>query len=83
MLSNNHISAKAWLLPVSQMDEAKTIQIQPRERKYVLELKHMKQGSALVLAIHKLRVSDDESFDTIINKVKDALQQYKNDLVIE
>jgi len=43
----------------------------------------MKQGSHLVLAIHKLRVSDDESFDTIINKVRDALEQYKNDLVME
>ena len=40
----------------------------------------MKQGSALVLAINKLRISSDDSFDDVMTEMKNALQQYKNDL---
>tara|TARA_B100000927_G_scaffold288570_1_gene283398 strand:- start:1415 stop:1615 length:201 start_codon:yes stop_codon:yes gene_type:complete len=62
------------------MDETATKTIQQREPKYVLEVKHMKQGSALVLAINKLRISSDDSFDDVMTEMKNALQQYKNDL---
>jgi hypothetical protein len=42
------------------MTEEKTIIQQINEPKYVLEVKHMKSGSSLVLSISKLRVSGDD-----------------------
>ena len=79
-VSNNHIRAKNPLLSVSQLDETTTTTIQQREPKYVLEVKHMKQGSALVLAINKLRISSDDSFDDVMTEMKNALEQYKKDM---
>tara|TARA_R100000008_G_C3571553_1_gene162483 strand:- start:1227 stop:1421 length:195 start_codon:yes stop_codon:yes gene_type:complete len=45
------------------------------EPKYVLEVKHMKSGSALVLSISKLRVSGD-NLDEVIDDLKSALNDY-------
>tara|TARA_R100000656_G_C3943343_1_gene127087 strand:- start:230 stop:433 length:204 start_codon:yes stop_codon:yes gene_type:complete len=45
------------------------------EPKYVLEVKHMKSGSSLVLCIHKLRVSGDD-LDDVMTDLKDALADY-------
>ena len=43
--------------------------------KYVLEVKHMKSGSNLVLCISKLRVSGD-NLDEVMADLQDALEQY-------
>lgn len=41
----------------------------------VLELKHMKSGSNLILAISKLRVADDD-LDTAMDMLQRALDRY-------
>jgi len=43
--------------------------------KYVLEVKHMKSGSNLVLCISKLRVSGD-NLDEVMADLTEALEQY-------
>ena len=45
------------------------------EPKYVVEVKHMKSGSALVLAINKLRVSGDD-LNEVMADMKAALGEY-------
>tara|TARA_R100000458_G_C8105090_1_gene130210 strand:- start:371 stop:574 length:204 start_codon:yes stop_codon:yes gene_type:complete len=45
--------------------------------KYVLEVKHMKSGSNLVLCISKLRVSGD-NLDEVMADLQEALEQYLN-----
>tara|TARA_R100000008_G_scaffold85803_2_gene76702 strand:+ start:133 stop:336 length:204 start_codon:yes stop_codon:yes gene_type:complete len=52
-----------------------TVIQQISEPKYVLEVKHMKSGSSLVLCIHKLRVSG-ENLDDVMSDLQDALGQY-------
>tara|TARA_R100001510_G_scaffold57118_1_gene64201 strand:- start:7711 stop:7911 length:201 start_codon:yes stop_codon:yes gene_type:complete len=56
------------------MTEEKTIVQQINEPKYVLEVKHMKSGSSLVLSISKLRVSGDD-----LGQVMDDLNLALND----
>jgi|TARA_Y100000361_G_C10988002_1_gene252587 hypothetical protein len=56
------------------MTEEKTIIQQINEPKYVLEVKHMKSGSSLVLSISKLRVSGDD-----LGQVMDDLNLALND----
>tara|TARA_R100000742_G_C4235654_1_gene56320 strand:- start:514 stop:705 length:192 start_codon:yes stop_codon:yes gene_type:complete len=48
---------------------------QINEQKYVLELKHFKQGSALILGIGKLKVSGDD-LSSVISELKEALDVY-------
>tara|TARA_Y100001951_G_C11259209_1_gene251407 strand:+ start:310 stop:510 length:201 start_codon:yes stop_codon:yes gene_type:complete len=55
--------------------EATTVIMQKPEPKYVLEVKHMKSGSSLVLCIHKLRVSGDD-LDDVMADLKTALADY-------
>ena len=58
------------------MDNTNTTTIQQiNEPKYVLELKHMKSGSSLILAINKLRVSCDD-LEEVINELHTALNEY-------
>jgi hypothetical protein len=45
------------------------------EPKYVLEVKHMKSGSALVLCISKLRVSGD-NLKEVMADMQSALSDY-------
>jgi len=45
------------------------------EPKYIVEVKHMKSGSALVLAINKLRVSGDD-LNEVMADMKAALGEY-------
>tara|TARA_R100000458_G_scaffold59945_1_gene73066 strand:+ start:2717 stop:2905 length:189 start_codon:yes stop_codon:yes gene_type:complete len=52
-----------------------TIIQQINEPKYVLEVKHMKSGSSLVLCISKLRVSGD-NLDSVIDELRTALNEY-------
>ena len=56
------------------MTEERTIVQQINEPKYVLEVKHMKSGSSLVLSISKLRVSGDD-----LGQVMDDLNLALND----
>jgi hypothetical protein len=45
------------------------------EPKYVLEVKHMKAGSSLVLCISKLRVSGDD-LNEVMSQLRIALDDY-------
>tara|TARA_R100000152_G_C6767645_1_gene192916 strand:- start:1050 stop:1247 length:198 start_codon:yes stop_codon:yes gene_type:complete len=56
-------------------EETNTIIQQINDPKYVIELKHMKSGSALVLAINKLRVSGDD-LSTVMTELSVALNEY-------
>ena len=56
------------------MTEEKTIVQQINEPKYVLEVKHMKSGTSLVLSISKIRVSGDD-----LGQVMDDLNLALND----
>jgi len=60
---------------MSVENDTTTIIQQIIEPKYVLEVKHMKSGSSLVLCIHKLRVSGDD-LDDVMTDLKDALADY-------
>ena len=57
------------------MEESNTIIQQINEPKYVLEIKHMKSGSALVLCISKLRVSGDDLEEVMVD-LKAALDEF-------
>jgi len=57
------------------MTEEKTIIQQINEPKYVLEVKHMKSGSSLVLSISKLRVSGDD-LGQVMDDLNLALSDY-------
>ena len=59
--------------------EENTIIQQINEPKYVLEVKHMKSGSSLVLCINKLRVSGD-NLEEVMSDLKDALSEYVDQL---
>jgi hypothetical protein len=59
--------------------EENTIIQQINEPKYVLEVKHMKSGSSLVLCINKLRVSGD-NLEEVMSDLKDALNEYVEQL---
>jgi len=59
--------------------EENTIIQQINEPKYVLEVKHMKSGSSLVLCINKLRVSGD-NLEGVMSDLKDALNEYVEQL---
>ena len=59
--------------------EENTIIQQINEPKYVLEVKHMKSGSSLVLCINKLRVSSD-NLEEVMSDLKDALNEYVDQL---
>ncbi len=59
--------------------EDKTIIQQINEPKYVLEVKHMKSGSSLVLCINKLRVSGDD-LNEVMSDLKEALNEYVTNL---
>jgi hypothetical protein len=56
-------------------EDNSTIIQQINEPKYVLEVKHMKSGSSLVLCISKLRVSGDDLND-VMNELRTALNEY-------
>tara|TARA_R100001530_G_C4286125_1_gene146843 strand:+ start:15 stop:212 length:198 start_codon:yes stop_codon:yes gene_type:complete len=56
-------------------NEPTTIIQQITEPRYVVEVKHMKSGSALVLAINKLRVSGDDLTEVMAD-MKAALGEY-------
>tara|TARA_R100000656_G_scaffold123444_1_gene100022 strand:- start:268 stop:465 length:198 start_codon:yes stop_codon:yes gene_type:complete len=56
-------------------EETTTIIQQINEPRYVLEVKHMKSGSALVLSISKLRVSGD-NLDEVMQDLNQALGDY-------
>tara|TARA_R110002020_G_scaffold447_19_gene2245 strand:+ start:448 stop:645 length:198 start_codon:yes stop_codon:yes gene_type:complete len=56
-------------------NEPTTIIQQINEPKYIIEVKHMKSGSALVLAISKLRVSGDD-LSKVMTDMKAALGEY-------
>lgn len=43
--------------------------------KYVLEVKHMKSGSNIILCISKLRVSGD-NLDEVMEDLQSALSEY-------
>lgn len=58
-----------------KMAEENTIIQQINEPKYVLEVKHMKSGSALVLCISKLRVSGD-NLEEVMTDLTEALSEY-------
>ena len=60
---------------MSREVETATIIQQINEPKYVVEVKHMKSGSALVLAISKLRVSGDDLTDVMAD-LNEALGDY-------
>jgi len=45
----------------------------------VLEVKHMKSGSSLVLCINKLRVSGDD-LNEVMTDLKEALNEYVTNL---
>jgi len=60
---------------MSVENDSTTVIQQIIEPKYVLEVKHMKSGSSLVLCIHKLRVSGDD-LDDVMTDLKDALADY-------
>ena len=60
---------------MSAENDTTTIIQQITEPKYVLEVKHMKSGSSLVLCIHKLRVSGDDLEDVMAD-LKTALADY-------
>ena len=51
------------------------------EPKYIVEVKHMKSGSALVLAINKLRVSGDD-LSEVMADMKEALGEYMTETTI-
>ena len=55
--------------------EDKTIIQQINEPKYVLEVKHMKSGSNIVLSISKLRVSGD-NLEDVMTDLNTALGEY-------
>jgi len=59
--------------------EENTIIQQINEPKYVLEVKHMKSGSSVVLCINKLRVSGD-NLEEVMSDLKDALNEYVEQL---
>lgn len=77
MFSNNLIySDDALLVQGDKMSEDNSTIIQQiNEPKYVLEVKHMKSGSSLVLCISKLRVSGDDLND-VMNELRTALNEY-------
>jgi hypothetical protein len=52
-----------------------TVIMQKPEPKYVLEVKHMKSGSSLVLCISKLKVSGN-NLDDVMSDLQSALSQY-------
>lgn len=56
-------------------DSNTTVIQQVIEPKYVLEVKHMKSGSSIVLCIHKLRVSGDD-LNEVMADLKEALTDY-------
>ena len=60
---------------MSDDSDQTTVILQKPEPKYVLEVKHMKSGSSLVLCIHKLRVSGD-NLDDVMTDLKSALADY-------
>ena len=64
---------------MSSDSETTTIIQQINEPRYVIEVKHMKSGSALVLAIHKLRVSGDD-LSEVMTDLSDALGDYLTEM---
>ena len=50
--------------------------IEINEPNFVIELKHMKSGSALVLSISKLRVSGDD-LDEVMQNLRLALSEFQ------
>lgn len=57
------------------INENNSIIQQINEPKYVLEVKHMKSGSSLVLCISKLRVSGDDLTE-VMSELRTALDDY-------
>jgi SepF-like predicted cell division protein (DUF552 family) len=53
-----------------------TIVQQVNEPNFVVELKHMKSGSALILSISKLRVSGD-NLDEVMQHLRVALSEFQ------
>tara|TARA_R100000152_G_C6590639_1_gene51226 strand:+ start:190 stop:414 length:225 start_codon:yes stop_codon:yes gene_type:complete len=68
-------SIASLLLEVSKLSNDNTIIQQINEPKYVLEVKHMKSGSSLVLCISKLRVSGD-NLGEVMDELRLALADY-------
>ena len=56
-------------------EKENTIIQQINEPRYVLEIKHMKAGAALVLCISKLRVSGDNLNEVMVD-LKAALREF-------
>ena len=76
LFSNNLMKTMAsLLLEVSKLSNDNTIIQQINEPKYVLEVKHMKSGSSLVLCISKLRVSGD-NLGEVMDELRLALADY-------
>jgi SepF-like predicted cell division protein (DUF552 family) len=58
------------------MTKENTIIQQINEPNFVVELKHMKSGSALVLSISKLRVSGD-NLEEVMQSLRLALTEFQ------
>ena len=57
------------------MNKENTVIQQINEPNFVVELKHMKSGSSLVLSISKLRVSGDDLTE-VMSELRTALDDY-------
>tara|TARA_R100001163_G_C4940252_1_gene112408 strand:- start:186 stop:377 length:192 start_codon:yes stop_codon:yes gene_type:complete len=58
------------------MNKDNTVIQQINEPNFVVELKHMKSGSSLVLSISKLRVSGDD-LDEVMQSLRLALSEFQ------
>tara|TARA_B100001175_G_C19499820_1_gene637448 strand:- start:973 stop:1164 length:192 start_codon:yes stop_codon:yes gene_type:complete len=58
------------------MNKENTVIQQINEPNFVVELKHMKSGSSLVLSISKLRVSGDD-LDEVMQSLRLALSEFQ------
>lgn len=58
------------------MNKENTVIQQINEPNFVVELKHMKSGSSLVLSISKLRVSGDD-LDEVMQCLRLALNEFQ------
>jgi|TARA_R100000234_G_scaffold96432_1_gene64731 hypothetical protein len=59
------------------MNKDNTVIQQINEPNFVVELKHMKSGSSLVLSISKLRVSGDD-LDEVMQSLRLALSEFQD-----
>ena len=60
---------------LKSMNEGLNLQEEQPQPKYVLEVKHMKSGSNIILCISKLRVSGDD-LEQVLADMTEALNDY-------